>query len=118
METGLSFSTTCRLVNEKTRDFVYVQDVVEANILVAQHGKGNGSVYNIASGSRTSIRELFETTACVIGTIVEATPGPFRVGDIKDSYADISKARKELGFQPKVSLEEGIRRTVGHQKHG
>ena len=101
-----------------TRDFVYVQDVIEANILAAQHGKGDGGVYNIASGSRTSIRELFETMARVIGTAAEATTGPFRVGDIKDSYADISKAQKKLGFQPKVSLEEGIRRTVEYQKHG
>ena len=99
-----------------TRDFIYVQDVVDANILAAQTEKASG-VYNIASGKPISINELFETIAKLLKTEIRPTHGLSRVGDIKDSYADISKVKTELGFEPKVSLEEGIRRTIESHAH-
>ena len=99
-----------------TRDFIYVQDVVDANILAAQTEKAI-SVYNIASGKSVSVNELFETIAKLLKTEVRPSRGPSRVGDIKDSYADISKAKTELGFEPKVSLEEGIGRIIEYQAH-
>lgn len=99
-----------------TRDFIYVQDVVDANILAAQTEKASG-IYNIASGKPVSVNELFETIVKLLKTEIRPTRGPSRVGDIKDSYADISKAKTELGFEAKVSLEEGIRIIIESQAH-
>jgi UDP-glucose 4-epimerase len=93
---------------EQTRDFVYVKDVVRANILASQSGRG---VYNIASGRRTSLNQLL----AIIGEIFGRDPRPkyerARSGDIRDSLADISHAL-EIGYDPKYSLESGLEETI------
>lgn len=97
---------------EQTRDFVYVRDVVRANILA-----GEGSVpgvYNIASGTRTSLNELSGLVKKITGSKVEAMYSQARAGDIRDSMADITKA-EEMGYSPEYSLKRGLQRMVEYQ---
>ncbi len=101
---------------ETTRDFCHVTDVVRACLLagVALRAEGVNQVYNVGSGVRTSLNQLIDTLVEVLRTIDPATPESrveyrdFRPGDIRHSVADISKARKDLGFEPMVSLREGL----------
>lgn len=96
---------------KQTRDFIYVKDVVKANILVAEKERANGEVFNVARGERTTILELamkiIDATNS-LGSIIFDKPRP---GDIKHSQADISKIKK-LGFKPEYPLEEGLLRTI------
>jgi len=91
----------------QTRDFVHIDDVVKANILAATT-EHTGEAYNIGRGQQTSIAELAETIQTLANTDSEVTYTEPRPGDIEESVADISKAREELGFEPTVSLEEGL----------
>ncbi|NJF24094.1 SDR family oxidoreductase [Thermococcus sp. Bubb.Bath] len=96
---------------KQTRDFIYVKDVVKANILVAESRKANGRVFNVATGKQTSVLELATKIIEITGSngsIVFDKPRP---GDIRHSLADISEIRK-LGFEPEWSLEEGLKKTV------
>ena len=95
-----------------TRDFIYVEDVARANILVAESAIGSGEIFNIASGKPISINELFSTIRRVLNIDVQPKYGPARTGDIQDSYADVAKAKNSFGFQAQVTLEEGIRGTA------
>jgi UDP-glucose 4-epimerase len=95
-----------------SRDFVHVSDVVAANMLAASAAAPSGLTYNIASGVRTTLLELLDAVCAAVGRTVEATRGPARAGDIPASVADISVARRELGFAPQVSLHDGIADTV------
>jgi len=92
----------------QTRDFVHVDDVVEANLLAATT-EHTGEAYNIGRGEQTSIAELAETIREVADTASEVTYTDPRPGDIDQSVADISKAREELSFEPKISLQEGLK---------
>lgn len=94
---------------EQTRDFVYVKDVVRANIL-ASKGCVPG-VYNIASGKGTSLNELSGLVKKITESKVEAVYSQARAGDIRDSVADVKRA-KGIGFHPKFTLEEGLRRMI------
>lgn len=93
-----------------TRDYCYVGDVVEANISVMN--KGDNNCYNIGTGKETSVLELYRTMQKVIGTHIEFTIGEPRIGDVQRCSLDISKIKKEVGWEPKVDLSEGIRRTA------
>lgn len=95
-----------------TRSFTYVSDAVAANLLAAEATGVAGEAFNIAAPAQTSITELITAMNAVLGTSVEAEYLPERQGDIKQSYADISKATRMLGYSPAVSLEEGLRRTA------
>ena len=94
----------------QTRDFVFVSDVVKANILAAESNATG--VYSIASGKKISINDLAETIINIIGKKLKPIYEKPRLGDIKDSWADISKAKKELHFEPKYQLTEGLKETV------
>ncbi len=94
---------------EQTRDFVYVKDVVRANIL-ASKGCVPG-VYNIASGTRTSLNELSRLVKEITGSKVEAAYSKARAGDIRDSVADIGLA-EEIGYSPSYTMEEGLRDAI------
>jgi nucleoside-diphosphate-sugar epimerase len=72
----------------------------------------SGEVINVAAGGRVSLNRLFETMKGIIGAQVEPDYVAPRAGDVRDSQADITKARRLLAFEPRVSLEEGLRRTV------
>jgi UDP-glucose 4-epimerase len=98
----------------QSRDFVHVADVAEANVLAASTGSSAiGRVFNIGSGRSRSLLELIETLRAVIGPNAPQPvfAGP-RAGDIRDSRADITAARRALGFQPRTGFEDGIREYV------
>jgi UDP-N-acetylglucosamine/UDP-N-acetyl-alpha-D-glucosaminouronate 4-epimerase len=98
----------------QTRDFTFVQDVVDANVLaVASPRIKGGEVYNVAGGRTTTINELALAVARLVGApdLVPEHAEPRR-GDIRASYADVSKAREELGYQPKFSLDQGLAETI------
>ena len=97
---------------EQTRDFTYVDNIVDG-VLRAATGPGvAGEVINVATGRQISINELAGTLASVIGVPVAPVHMAERAGDVRHSVADISKARRLLGYEPSVDLEEGLRRTV------
>jgi UDP-glucose 4-epimerase len=97
---------------EQTRDFVYVGNVVEANLFALNAPKAAGQVLNIASGLRTSLNQLVAMMQRVIEADIPAVHGRRRPGDIRHSCADISRARELLGYQVSVSLEEGMALTA------
>ena len=99
-----------------SRDFTYIDDAVEANILAATIPAARGELFNVARGEQVSINELVKTINQVLGTDIAPAYGPERPGDIKHSLADISKARSILGYDPKISLIEGVRRTIESMK--
>lgn len=97
----------------QTRDFIYVKDVVLANVLAASAGKNAlGETFNIASGNPTSISALLGKISRIMGREPEPIFEPARKGDIVHSYADISLAKKVLGFEPRVGLDDGLKETA------
>jgi UDP-N-acetylglucosamine/UDP-N-acetyl-alpha-D-glucosaminouronate 4-epimerase len=96
----------------QTRDFTYVSDVV-TGVLQACHAQNvSGEIINVAAGGRVSLLELIRTLQAILRTEVAPVFGPSREGDVRDSQADIAKARKLLSFSPTVPLDEGLRATV------
>ena len=94
------------------RDFVYVDNVVDANILAATREGVSGRAYNVACGRRTTLVELASLIERAAERTVERDFAEPRAGDIKESVADIARARAELGYAPVVDVEEGLRRLV------
>jgi UDP-glucose 4-epimerase len=92
----------------QTRDFVYVQDVVNAVCLALENADVSGEVFNIGTGKATTIQELAQTMLSITGVNLEISNLPPREGDIKHSYANISKANKLLGYNPQFMLNEGL----------
>ena len=92
----------------QSRDFTYVANVVEANILAADAPDAAGLVLNIATGRQASVNELADAIGAVLGKPVEKEYQPLRTGDVRDSWADISAARQVLGYETRVGLEEGL----------
>ena len=97
---------------EQTRDFTYVSDVARGVISATTASGVAGRAINLATGGRVSLNRLFEVLKELIGADVEALHGPPREGDVRDSQADSTLARDLLAFDPKVTLEEGLKRTV------
>lgn len=96
-----------------SRDFTYVDNAVQANILAlfTTNKKAINQVYNIACGAQTSLLELFDGLKKQAGSDLQAIHGPERKGDVKHSLADISKAKDLLGYNPSVSVQEGLVKT-------
>jgi len=99
---------------EQSRDFTYIDNVVEANLLAASAPaeKVSGQVMNAATGARITLNETFRLLCELTGYRGEPAYGPPRAGDIRHSLADIGLAGELLGYQPKVDFREGLRRTV------
>jgi len=97
----------------QSRDFTYVENNVEANILACSAPRAVGEVMNIACGDRFSLLDLVDIINRILGTSIEPVFEPARPGDVKHSQADISKARELIGFEPKVGFVEGLERLVG-----
>ncbi len=93
----------------QTRDFVNVADIVDAVFASMNSSKAAGEIVQIGSGKATSISELAKTVLELVGVDSGISYLPSRAGDIKESYADISKAKRVLGYEPKVSLREGLK---------
>jgi nucleoside-diphosphate-sugar epimerase len=97
---------------EHTRDFTYVANVVDG-VLRACHASGaSGEVINVATGGRISLNQLYRAVRDLAGATGEPNYEAPRAGDVKDSQADIAKARRILGYEPIVTFEEGLNRTV------
>jgi len=92
----------------QTRDFTFVADAAKATADAAVRGVP-GRVYNIGGGARVSLKEVFDLIARVSGRKVTIDHQPPQKGDMRDTYADTTRARTDLGFQPSVTLEEGLR---------
>jgi UDP-glucose 4-epimerase len=100
----------------QTRDFVNVKDVAEAILASTKSNKAEGEIFNIGSGKPTTIKELAETVLELTGVGSKISYEKPRAGDIKDSYADITKAKKFLSYEPKVSLREGLQMLLKEKK--
>jgi len=97
---------------EQTRDFTYVANVVDGVLRACDAPGASGEVINVATEGRISLNQLFRAMRELIGVSVEPIYEPERAGDVRDSQADITKARRILNYEPTVSFEEGLRRTV------
>ncbi len=98
----------------QTRDFTFIENVVQANVkaFFAENLEENGHIFNVGVGANYSIADLYESAKDIIGSEAKAVHRESRLGDIRDSLADISKARKLLGYDPKVTFKEGLKTTV------
>ena len=100
----------------QSRDFTYIQNVVEANILASTAKmtteSAPGNVFNIACGERITLIRLVQQLNELLGTAIQPFHDKPRPGDIKHSQADITLAKKMLGFKPAVSFEEGLQKTI------
>jgi len=96
----------------QSRDFTFIGNVVDANLAAAQAGATG--VFNIACGSRNSLLELLTILQSILGTQLKPVHEPWRPGDVLHSQADIERARRELGYRPKVTLRQGLEQTVAY----
>ena len=99
---------------EQSRDFTYVDNVVEANLLAMSALDVGGRTYNIACGDRISLNELVASIGRILGRPLEADHAPPRRGDVRHSMAEISRARAELGYVVNIGFDDGLTRTIEH----
>ena len=97
---------------EQTRDFTYVDDVVDLVIKTSRVPGVAGKVFNAGNGNRYSLNEVWATLQAIEGVKIPAKYGPARAGDVRDSQADTTAAVRELGHSPRFTIEEGLRRTL------
>jgi UDP-glucose 4-epimerase len=97
---------------EQSRDFTYVDNVVDANFLALRAKEAAGKVFNVGCGARFSLNQLIEKLEKILGVAARVDYLSARDGDVRDSLADIGKARSILGYEPKVSFEKGLRLTT------
>lgn len=103
---------------EQSRDFTYVENVVDANIstLLNDHKESWNQIYNIAYGDKTSLNQLYHYIATLVGYSGKPIYGPERKGDIRDSLANINKATILLDYKPRFSIQEGLQKTYDWYK--
>lgn len=97
---------------EQSRDFTYVENVVQANLQAIKAKAASGKVCNIGCGTRLSLNQLIKALEKIIGKTASVTYGPPRRGDVRHSLADIRQAKALLGYYPGIAIEEGLQRTV------
>ena len=97
---------------EQTRDFTYVANVVDGVLRASEAPGASGEIINVATGGRISLNQLFEEMRKLVGADVKPAYAESRRGDVRDSQADITKARELLGYEPFVAFEEGLSKTV------
>jgi nucleoside-diphosphate-sugar epimerase len=97
---------------EQSRDFTYVDNVVDANLLAIIAKGAGGNVCNIGCGTRISLNQLVALLGKIIGKKAKVNYRPARLGDVRDSQADISRAKSLLQYSPQISIEDGLRKTV------
>jgi UDP-glucose 4-epimerase len=100
----------------QSRDFTFVTDVVQGNLLASRAEGVAGMVFNLAHGRSTTLLDLLAGLNRLLGTQIRPRHEPPRAGDVRESLADISLARKFLDFEPQVGLEEGLRRSIDYYK--
>jgi UDP-glucose 4-epimerase len=96
---------------EQTRDFTFVENAVQANLLACEAPNVSGKIFNVGTGGRVSLNEVLRALAKITGKALDAKYEPARDGDIRDSQADISQAKEFLGYDPQISFEDGLART-------
>ncbi|MEO1527027.1 MAG: SDR family NAD(P)-dependent oxidoreductase [Planctomycetota bacterium] len=101
---------------QQSRDFVFVKDVAWANVLAATVPGINGGLFNIARGHSTTLLELLTTLRTILGQEIEPIHEPPRLGDVRDSLADITQARKHLHFDPAVDIVAGLTESVDYYR--
>jgi len=101
---------------QQCRDFVFVANVVDANLLAGRVASAAGRCYNIGCGQRTTLNDLLRILGRLTGQEVHPEYDEARAGDIRESVADISRARRELGYEPVISVEEGLRQLLDHER--
>jgi nucleoside-diphosphate-sugar epimerase len=97
---------------EQARDFTYVGNVVDATVRAGDAAGASGEIFNVAAGSPASVNLIADTIGEILGKPVERRHLPSRAGDIRNSWADLSKSERVLGYVPRVELAEGLRATV------
>jgi UDP-glucose 4-epimerase len=98
----------------QSRDFTYIDNVVEANMLAARAEAVGGAVFNIGVGARTSLLDIVERLETLLARPLVRRHTPPRAGDVLHTLADVSRARRMLGYVPLVGFEEGLARTLEH----
>jgi nucleoside-diphosphate-sugar epimerase len=97
---------------EQTRDFTYIEDVVDLVIKASKAPKVAGKVFNAGNGNRYSLNQIWDLLQKIEGVEIPALYGPSRAGDVRDSQADTTAAVRDLGHAPRFTIEEGLRRTL------
>lgn len=97
---------------EQSRDFTYVDNAVDATLRACKAPASSGKVINVGAGERNTLNKVIEMLNKIFGRSVTPKYGPARLGDVRESHADIRLAQELLGYEPLVSFEEGLRRTV------
>jgi UDP-glucose 4-epimerase len=96
----------------QSRDFVYVRNVVDANLLAAERPGIGGRVFNVGTGRSFSLIEMLSALNQILGTNIQPRFEPARAGDVRESLADITLSRTLLGYEPRISFVEGLQQTV------
>ncbi len=99
---------------EQTRDFSYIENVVHANVLATQAEKTEGQAINIACGEHVSVNQVIAKINELLGRDVQPEYVPTRAGDVRHSLADISLAKKVIGFEPQVMFDDGLKRAIDY----
>ena len=100
----------------QSRDFIYIRNVVQGNLLASEAKEAPGRVINMAEGRQTSLLQLLDILSSLLGREVKPDFQPPRVGDVRESLADISIARSILGYEPETDLETGLRETIEYYR--
>jgi UDP-glucose 4-epimerase len=98
----------------QSRDFTFIDDVVRANLLAAEAPGVGGRLYNIACGRRTTLLEIITKVNVLLGTQIAPVHGEPRPGDVRHSLADITRAREDLGYEPRMDVDRGLERCVAY----
>jgi UDP-glucose 4-epimerase len=100
----------------QSRDFTYVENVVHGNLLAAEVEGIGGRTFNVANGRTTNLLQLITALNKLLGTDIQPRHEPPRVGDVRESLADITRARETLNYEPQVDFEEGLRRSIDYYR--
>jgi UDP-glucose 4-epimerase len=98
----------------QSRDFTYIDNVVEANCLAAQAPEASGQAFNVGCGARVSLLQIVERLEQLLGYELTRRHAPTRAGDVPHTLADIDRAKRVLGYSPLVEFDEGLRRTLDY----
>jgi UDP-glucose 4-epimerase len=100
----------------QSRDFTFVSDIVRGNLLAAEAADASGQVINVATGKQFTLLDLIASINKVLGTSIEPVFAPARAGDVRESLADISLAKKLLKFEPQVTFDDGLERSIAYYR--
>ncbi|MCA9106502.1 MAG: SDR family oxidoreductase [Planctomycetales bacterium] len=101
---------------QQSRDFTFVANVVQANILASSVPGVGGRIFNIANGASTTLMTLIDELNRLLEISIPAEHAPPRIGDVKDSMADITLARRDLGYDPRIDFRQGLERSIDYYK--